>query len=115
MRVLKFRAYDGMDWIYSSTIEYVEEFKQWMILDSKKDEWMYCGEPGQYTGLKDKNGREVYEGDVVTDDHNYYLVEFKHGMFKPICYAMLDEKGLATGYEIIGNIYENPELLGDDK
>jgi len=67
----------------------------------------------QYTGLKDKNGKEICEGDVIDNEgaHQKYEVIFHKGCFcierGGLGYHIFNEKEV----EIIGNIYENPELL----
>lgn len=76
----------------------------------------------QSTGLVDKNGKEIYEGDILTDGSIKYLVRFEEEkacfIMKPILcgktlfkkYEELSKRYMHY-YEIIGNIYENPELL----
>ena len=78
----------------------------------------------QCTGLKDKNGRLIYEGDIVkiTGDIMTMPLKYMDCLFKVIwadigfCFEMLDENdGLGFcecwEYEVVGNIHENPELL----
>ena len=87
----------------------------------------------QYTGLHDKNGKEIYEGDIVLLDCYYYEEPAFDGEFKVIyddingMWLLVDlenkDRGFAFGeirsyykaeIEVIGNIYDNPELLGGE-
>ena len=64
----------------------------------------------QWTGLKDKNGVEIYEGDVISAYGTRDKVYWGGIGWEPFEGSMLDAHD-SVGYEIIGNIYENPELV----
>ncbi|ECW3433511.1 hypothetical protein CFSAN002350_002939 [Listeria monocytogenes CFSAN002350] len=68
---------------------------------------------GQYTGLKDKNGKKIFEGDVGWDEHNecYGVVKFEEGKFLYVWENIAEDlQEVADGIEICGNIHENPDL-----
>ncbi|EAF6832967.1 YopX family protein [Listeria monocytogenes] len=67
----------------------------------------------QYTGLKDKNGKKIFEGDVGWDEHNecYGVVKFEEGKFLYVWENIAEDlQEVADGIEICGNIHENPDL-----
>ncbi|MEC1900996.1 YopX family protein [Bacillus atrophaeus] len=144
MRKIKFRAWDenSQEMIYEVGI--TPEGIPYSIPENAEgcDQFNYfltCHKM-QYTGLKDKNGREIYEGDIIhcvhwffdgneIEEHFTASVGFRDGSFtledidcryysdytgeengKGICWIG-DINYCEEDYEVIGNIYENPELL----
>ena len=99
MREIKFRAWDTQEkrMIYPKTGA-VNNLESWEILQLF-DTVM------QYTGLKDKNGKEIYEGDIVRIA-GYGLYEVGYPFI-----TLFQSHFENDVEEIIGNIYENPELL----
>ena len=119
MREIKFRAWDEnrKKWVYFRLDEIVN-INHESLTD---DEWAFIQlkNIGQYTGLKDKNGREIYEGDIVRfkdwwDEEMVGEVRYSE---KDMAFTIVNDfwDGFPIMYaddlEVIGNIYENPELL----
>ncbi len=110
MREIKFRSWDKTDKKMTTT-----EF----IMDSNGgrpaknvEEWGRVFVLMQYTGLKDKNGKEVYEGDIVMYKHEDDTVLFHAVTWLNAGEFSLEELWAGgVDWHIVGSIYENPELL----
>ena len=133
MRTIKFRgkSEDNSEWFYGFLQKYQEKYASRLCVCAVsvrtwKDALLYSVKPdtvGQFTGLFDKNDKEIFEGDVVKWSNGLmYVVKFLGGMF----YASVEEcnEGILGGFplhrlteyedgkcEIVGNIFDNPELL----
>lgn len=123
MREIKFRAWDGR------TMQDVDGINLYLTNEGLYEVW--CGSFSmmdtfekkkrdypvmQFTGLKDKNATEVCEGDIVTlgKESECKIVRYEVGGFKVgrIYLGLgIKDSELMEDVEIIGNIYENPELI----
>jgi len=138
-REIKFRAWDKKEKMmcYVSLIDF-ENSTCVLIYPTKtyKEEDKSFSEVKlmQYTGLKDKNGKEIYEGDIlksVTLDGKVHHepVKFHEGCFcklttlppnnrkrwSSLRIHLYDDMDILIAYEVVGNVFENPELLEELK
>ena len=120
MRKIKFRAWDKENEKMMKVSSLHLENKEISVKENGTFHLFRMQDLMQYTGLKDKNGKEIYEGDIyhVGDKNIKYLVVwfdsgFEGKQLRSTSYAGL--KSWAKDIEILGNIYENPELLEENK
>ena len=133
MRDIIFRGkrLDNGEWVYGDFVN------DWSKQNTKPDKTI-CNNIGkyavisetigQYTGLKDKNGAKIFEGDYWKDpdENDIFVVEFRDAQFCFVIYGWFDDiftfgeldcvpiEYYCTGkIEIIGNIHDNPELIGN--
>ncbi|EAG3521265.1 hypothetical protein JSZ24_001182 [Listeria monocytogenes] len=129
MREIEFRGkrIDNREWIYGNLMQF-EDSATFIFADERKGAStltyahfiinnMHAIDEktiDQYTGLKDKNDKKIFEGDVGWDEHNecYGVVKFEEGKFLYVWENIAEDlQEVADGIEICGNIHENPDLL----
>lgn len=125
MREIKFRGkrLDNGEWLYGSLV--ILNGRYFIFDDANRHE-VDPTTVGEFTGLKDKNGKEIYEGDVIrsplsedkTRPHRIFYhtgnAAFMGALVdrKELCYLRLDQDWIYKfGKEVIGNIHDNPELI----
>ena len=112
MRDIKFRAWDGINMLDSGNISehYIGDLNG------------YFTDVMQYTGLKDRKGKEIYEYDILQGteaiptymvywDECRFLLKNKYGRWGNLSDFPKAVNEFNVPFEVIGNIYENPELL----
>lgn len=130
-REIKFRGKDFLkeEWVYGDLVK----TKNFVAIKKTNGDYFHPTQVspntvGQYTGLKDKDGREIYEGDILQyigkrkDNMNKVYrrkVVFHEGMFALLskelpAYSALNYHCMEDGrsaWSVIGNIHDNPELI----
>ena len=119
MREIKFRAwYEKFNKMY--IVKGIDFQSEIAYFDKNNYRSIYDVELMQYTGLKDEYGDEIYEGDIVTLHNSRYKVIFDNEGARFVLKDWFFEIGIPfknnnnKEMEVIGNIYENPELMEDE-
>lgn len=123
MREIKFRVWDKKreEFIYKFSVTEFVSYDPDLNEIFEKNDFVFQ----QYTGLKDKNGREIYEGDILLYELSYeeshggelenelYEVKFVDGLFVWSDQSFCGQAD-AKSFEVVGNVFENLELLKDE-
>ena len=125
MREILFRGkgdkkYNDGAWYYGVPI--CDKDGDWQICTNNSKRTVIPETIGQYTGLADKNGTKIFEGDIVkevlagrTELYQITYNTYNSGFVGLICQQGIEFSAVdyeLEEFEIIGNIYDNPELLG---
>ena len=125
-REIKFRGkrIDTGEWVYGSLIQWKDGVTT-IITETKEDHYESSVNPdtvGQYTGLRDRKGKDVWEGDLLrTPEGDIMVAEWIDAKIITRCvrpYNPRYKNSLTFAYPVsvvVGNIYDNPELLEDEK
>lgn len=124
MREIKFRAKDiaSNKWLFGDLRHHKDDV---CIFDQggTKGEQVKRETVGQFTGLRDINGKDIYEGDILdvsyADEESYLEVRFVRGVFAFLWNGDIDDEFPCNApthewAKVIGNIYDNPELLNKE-
>lgn len=114
--------YKNGDWVYGllTDVENYAGFSEMTNINGVSGIEVDKNTVGQFTGLTDKNGEKIFEGDIVdilTENEEIGVVKWDDGGFivsaDGFCVDFQHNIN-GTDVEIIGNIHDNPELLGGD-
>lgn len=125
MRIVKFRVYNDLlkNYLPDDSVcilpngDIVLYNLAAMIAAYKRPSDMLEGENTveQFTGLEDKNGTKIYEGDILIDDTGepieYWVVKFADGGFVGECAGAAEALFELTNLEVVGNIHKDSQLL----
>ena len=135
MREILFRGKEKGQWVYGYYWKFEQNGTEAHVIRDGADNLLkfnHICEPesiGQYTGLTDKNGKKIFEGDILKISHSYdeddYVIRKVYDYRGVLCvaYETPDWDFNALGFldddnefvfEVIGNIHDNPELLEGD-
>lgn len=129
MRIIKFRGYNSQnkEWLYGSLLKCSDSY----LINPEDSDRIAVDDlivdtesVGQFTGLHDKNGKEIYEGDIICSEKykHIHVISYDDTLGSFVGKTPGDRYGTFTGpinqrwindyeKEVIGNIHDNPEMM----